>query len=189
MLGVEKKIEFECRFDRIVMTGFRATGKSAVGIRLAERLGFDFIDTDTELCSDIGSSIAEYVSRNGWPAFRQKEQELLGKLADKKNTVIATGGGAILHRTEWEKLRRNSLVIWLKADAGTIRQRMRQDEATAGQRPSLTGTDCGDEVEMQLQDREVWYREGSDISIDSSVHTPDHIVQFIMREIFSESQR
>jgi shikimate kinase len=179
----EKKSGSFFRPERIVLTGFRATGKSAVGAGLAARLGIDFIDTDAELCTGIKCTVAEYVHRYGWPAFRQRERELLLQLAGRKKAVIATGGGAVLHRDEWDALRKNSLVVWLMADAATIRRRLQEDRATAAQRPSLTGIDCGDEVEKLLSDREMYYREGSDMRVDTCALTPDEIVQAIIKRL------
>jgi shikimate kinase len=173
--------------ERIVLTGFRATGKSAVGTRLAERLGFDFIDTDAELCAGLQCSVAEYVNRYGWSAFRQRERELLAKLAGITKAVIATGGGAIQHRDEWNALRKNSLVVWLRADAGTIRRRLQEDRATAAQRPSLTGAECGDEVEELLNVRNPLYSEGSDMSVDTADLTPGEIVNVIVKGISVEN--
>lgn len=172
--------------DRIVLTGFRATGKSSVGARLAGRLGYSCIDTDAELGREIRCTIAEYVRQNGWPAFRKKERELLARLAGRKNVVIATGGGAVLHRDEWLALRKNSLVVWLRADAETIRRRLRRDLATAGQRPSLTGIPSDDEVDALLKERDPLYRAGSDLSLDTAVLGIDEIVAAIVRKIVSE---
>ncbi len=169
--------------ERIILTGFRATGKSAVGSKLAERLGLDFIDTDTRLCVGLECSVAEYVDREGWAAFRQREQELLAKLAGVTHAVISTGGGAVLHPDEWNRLRRNSLVVWLQADIATIRYRMKQDEANAAQRPPLTGDGNKNEVEEILASRSPLYLEGSDMSLDTTALTPEEIVTMIEREI------
>jgi shikimate kinase len=172
--------------ERIILTGFRATGKSSVGRLLARRLGFEFVDTDAELCRAFGSDITEYVRQNGWPAFRSRERELLAGLARRKQVVVATGGGAIMHGMEWEALRRKSLAVWLRADAGTIRRRMTGDEATSGQRPSLTGKDSTAEVDELLQSREPLYRAGSDLDIDTATLAPEEIVQAILHHLPGE---
>ncbi|MDW7772937.1 MAG: shikimate kinase [Desulfobulbaceae bacterium] len=173
--------------ERIILTGFRATGKSSVGAMLAERLGLAFVDTDAELCGAIGCSIAEYVARHGWPAFREKERVLLAALARRTGAVIATGGGAIMHENEWHALRRKSRVVWLRADAGTIRRRLRKDEATASQRPSLTGAGSDDEVDELLRSREPLYRSGSDMIIDTAPLAPEEIVNTIIRNLSGET--
>lgn len=152
---------------------------------LAERLGLDFIDTDARLCGVFGSSVAEYVQREGWPAFRQREKEFIRQLTGVTRHVISTGGGAVLHEEEWCVLRENSLVVWLQADAETIRQRIKQDAATADQRPPLSDNDAGGEVEELLASRSSLYLEGSDMSVDTTELTPEETVSVIEKEISS----
>ncbi|MHB8809036.1 MAG: shikimate kinase [Desulfobulbaceae bacterium] len=166
-------------WDRIILTGFRGTGKSAVGRKIAERTGFIFIDTDDTLEEELGCSVCDFVKRAGWPAFREQERLLLARLAGVRQAVIATGGGAIMHQTEWQELRKNSRVIWLRATAATIRQRLDQDCETATQRPSLTGCDPLAEIESVLAEREPLYRTGSDMSIDTDDRSEDEIVVLI----------
>jgi len=168
---------------RVVLTGFRATGKSLVGSLLANQIGYRFIDTDEELVTTIQCSVAAFVREHGWSAFRELEKELLTRLAWMNHIVIATGGGAVLHRQEWQDLRKESLVIWLQADARTIRDRLRTDTASHTQRPPLTGGSKFDEVEAILADRGPSYRKGSDIAIDTTGKSPEEIAILIKQHI------
>jgi len=172
--------------DRIIFTGFRGTGKSAVGRKIAELIDFNFIDTDDTLEIELGCTVCEYVKRAGWPAFREQERLLLARLAGVRQAVIATGGGAIMHQAEWQGLRQNSRVIWLRATAATIRQRLDQDCETATQRPSLTGCDPLAEIESVLAEREPLYRAGSDVSIDTNGRIQDEIVALIREFLAKE---
>lgn len=177
----QAQVTFRSRpVDRIVLTGFRATGKSAVGKRLAEVLGYRFIDTDEELAAGMKCTIGNYVGRHGWSAFREAERRLLARLAGGHHLVIATGGGSIMHREEWRSLRKRSLVVWLQADAGTIRHRLRHDGGSAARRPSLTGEDVLAEVDGILAAREPLYRQGSDVAIDTAGRSPETMVSLIM---------
>lgn len=174
-------------WDRIVFTGFRGTGKSAVGRKIAELTGFIFVDTDDTLEQELGCTVCDYVKQAGWPAFREQERRLLSRLAGVRGAVIATGGGAIMHQTEWQGLRQNSWVIWLRAKAATIRQRLDQDCETATQRPSLTGCDPLAEIESVLATREPLYRAGSDVSIETDDRTQEEIVsrmrEFLVKDM------
>jgi len=168
---------------RVILTGFRATGKSLVGARLAEMIGYRFIDTDDELVASVKCSVAAFVREHGWPAFRKQEQNLLSRLAWMNRVVIATGGGAVLHRQEWQDLRRESLVVWLQADARTIRERLQSDPGSREQRPSLTGGDRLAEVEALLAEREPRYRQGSDMAIDTTDRSPAEIADMIKQHL------
>jgi len=165
--------------DRVVLTGFRASGKSVVGRKLAHSLAYRFLDTDEELAAEMGCGIEEYVRRHGWPAFRELERSLLVRLAGGHRLVIATGGGSVMHGKEWRRLRKNSLVVWLRAEAETIRQRLQDDVRSAAQRPSLTGGDMLAEVDRMLAEREPLYRQGSDVVIDTTGRPPETVVSLI----------
>ena len=54
---------------RVVLTGYRATGKTVVGELVATKIGYRFLDMDGELVSSLHCSIAEYVRTNGWKVF------------------------------------------------------------------------------------------------------------------------
>ena len=168
---------------RVILTGFRATGKSVVGTLLASLLEYRFLDTDEELVAKVQCSVAEYVREHGWQAFRALERELLGRLAWMNHVVVATGGGAVLHRHEWQELRKQSLVVWLQADAHTISRRLRIDPDSDKQRPSLTGNGTHEEVADILAERESTYREGSDMAIDTTDKTPEEIAAMIKNHI------
>jgi shikimate kinase len=157
--------------QRIVLTGFRATGKTAVGKILARLTGFQFIDTEQELCQRMGSSIAKTVQEQGWQYFRSQERTLLREVPSWKKTIIATGGGAILHQEEWQKLRWGSLVVWLRTDLATTLFRLALDQKTAEQRPALKrqeeGQSPAEEIAAVLAEREPLYRAGSDVVLDT----------------------
>ncbi len=165
---------------KIILTGYRATGKSTVGMLLADKLGWEFIDTDQEIEKREGCSIARMVTGRGWDFFRDLEKELLLELVPAKNIVIAAGGGAILHQDAWARLMATGLVVRLTADPETICQRLADDSRTEGQRPSLTGSDIFNEVKSVLTEREPLYRQGSNIEISSTI-PPVEIAENILK--------
>lgn len=169
----------------IVLTGFRATGKTAVGRLLAQLCGYEFADTDAMLIKRMGCSIAEAIARHGWQYFREQERHLLVELTSWRNTVIATGGGAILHQQEWELLRKQAFVIWLRTDLATTLARMRQDENTVEQRPRLSNQGNNLEIETAalLAEREPLYRAGSDVVVETENCTPEMLATAIHNKI------
>jgi len=163
--------------NKIILTGYRATGKTSVGRLLAERLNFSFLDTDLEIEKRNNCSISEMVGQQGWDFFRKQEKNLLTELCQTQEIVIATGGGAILHENAWAGLRQTALTIWLTASTEVICQRLAEDLATAGQRPSLTGNDILQEVNTVLKERTPLYEAGSDLQINTDIDLKDIVSQ------------
>lgn len=152
---------------KVILTGFRATGKSSVGRLLAERLDVSFIDMDDVLVARHGE-ISDLVKERGWDYFRDREKELLEELVATREAVISTGGGAVMHRDVWQRLKETGLVVWLTSDLEMICKRLGEDPASGAQRPSLTGLDIRSEAEALLAEREPLYREGSHLEVDSN---------------------
>jgi shikimate kinase len=166
--------------EKIILTGYRATGKSSIGKILADLLGFDFIDTDQAIEKRQGETIAEIVDRGGWDLFRRKEEDILLELARSKNKVIATGGGSVIHEQAWTKLRENALVIWLKAGVKTICQRLAADNYTDDSRPALTEMGTVNEIAMVLAERQPLYEKSSDLSVNTEGKTPEEVAEYIL---------
>jgi shikimate kinase len=170
-------------FERILLTGFRATGKSLVGQLLADSLERKFLDTDALLCQRFDSSITTFVRKYGWNRFRHQEEQLLLDLCHQADVVIATGGGAILHEQAWQLLRRQSFCVWLQADEATIRQRLSKDDKSADQRPSLTGRNPCLEIKTLLAERTPLYQKGSDLALQTDGRTAQELVDKIEQHL------
>lgn len=166
---------------RVILIGYRGTGKSTVGRLLAQRLGTPFLDTDQEIEARHGA-IAAMVAAHGWPLFRARERDLLAELATGGPAVIATGGGAVLHREVWETLKADALVVWLQAPAAVIARRLAADARSASQRPSLTGADICAEIETVLAERTPLYRAAAHCAIDTAGMGAEEIVETILQK-------
>lgn len=99
--------------QNVVLTGMPGCGKSTLGCLLAERLGMEFCDSDTEIVGREGKSIPEIFEESGEHAFRDIETEVIESLASRQNTVIATGGGAILRDENIRFLKANGVICFL----------------------------------------------------------------------------
>jgi len=81
----------------LLLVGFMGSGKSTVGRRLAQRLGWHFVDLDERIESSAGANISEIFEKRGEAAFRQLErqalEQALAEAATGRRTVLALGGG------------------------------------------------------------------------------------------------
>jgi shikimate kinase len=153
--------------EHIFLIGYRATGKSTIGRLLAKRLRFDFVDTDRLICKTRNTEISSIVAKEGWEAFRRYEAEALSEAAGGARRVVATGGGAILHREQWQQIREKALVVWLSADLATLVARLSRSGKGNAARPSLTGGAIHAEIEVVLAERTPLYRESSHLQVDT----------------------
>lgn len=80
--------------DRVVLTGFMGSGKSTIGPLLADRLGWRFMDLDSEIERRDGRSVARIFADSGEPHFRKLESAALATLLGRRRVVLALGGGA-----------------------------------------------------------------------------------------------
>lgn len=179
------------------LIGARASGKSTMGVVLAQALtvalfppatspvapaetsatasaateSWCFLDTDDLLVRAFGESIADYVARVGWETFRRRESQAL-RAATAPATVLATGGGCILAPDNRAFMREQGCVIYLHAPAAILVERLQANPLT-GQRPSLTGADICAEMDEVLTLREPLYRATAHAVVDAAQDAPD----------------
>ncbi len=158
----------------IVLIGYRAVGKTSAGRLLADRLEYDFVDTDQLICEMQAATVAEIVEKKGWQIFRRYEEEALRIAVSRPRRVISTGGGAVLHQEVFEQIRRQNFVVWLRADLKILEQRLAM--AKEGERPSLTGASIVAEMKDVLEQRTPLYRRFSDLAVDSGKLDIDSVV-------------
>jgi len=148
----------ETQSGKIFLVGARASGKTSVGLRLAEALAYDFWDTDAWLCGKEGLTVAEIVARSGWAAFRELESAALREAGRGPRRVVATGGGMVLAAANRAFMRAGGLVFYLAAPAEVLAARLAAAPERE-QRPSLTGRPAEDEAALVLAEREKFYLE------------------------------
>lgn len=157
---------------RIVLVGFRASGKSTIGRLVAARLGLPFADADAAVEAELGMTIPACFASRGETAFRDAESVVLTRLlTGPQPLVLATGGGAVLRQGNRDALAAaQAFVAYLHAPAGVLQERLRR---SAGGRPSLTGADVADEVPALLAQREPIYRAVATAVVDATRPAPD----------------
>jgi shikimate kinase len=173
---------------KIILIGYRCTGKTEVGKKISERLSISFYDTDEIIQSHTGKTIREIVEEEGWDAFRSEERAIIKKLASLTDGVIAAGGGAIMDAENRKTLKHNGLCIWLTADVSTIVARMRNDRASTAQRPPLSNGSLERETSEILKTREPIYQELADCIVDTAGKGIDAVVDEICSSLASRNR-
>lgn len=170
----------------VVLVGYRGTGKSVVGRRLARLLGLRLVSLDAELQRSAGKSIPEVVQDVGWPGFRDMEEQTVATFAARDGQVLDCGGGVIEREANFERLRAAGPVVWLKAGTETIVRRIQGDT----QRPSLTGAKSfTEEVDEVLQRRTPLYRRIAHHEVDTDGRTVEGIAAEIVTLVSASEQR
>ncbi len=147
----------------LVFIGLMGAGKSAVGRRVAARLGVPFIDADSEIEAAAGSTIQEIFDSHGEEAFRDGERRVIARLLTTEPAhVLATGGGAFMDPTTRALIREQAISLWLRADLDVLFKRVNR----RSHRPLLRTTDPRGTLEELMKLRYPVYAE-ADIVVDS----------------------
>jgi shikimate dehydrogenase len=121
--------------ENIVLIGMPSSGKTTVGKAVAKALDMNFVDCDEEIVKSEDKAISDIFAEKGEPFFRQLEADMLKKLSAMKNTVIATGGGAVLNPENIRLLRENGRIYFLDRSLDSLLPT--QDRPTANSREAL----------------------------------------------------
>jgi shikimate kinase len=165
---------------KIFLIGYRCTGKTVVGKRIAERLGIPFYDTDELIQRHTGKTIKELVDEKGWDGFRAQERAIIKQLLSSADAIIAAGGGAIMDPHNRKALKHHGLFVWLTADVRTIVERMKTDQASDATRPPLSSDGLEQETAAILEARKAIYQELADCVCDTSGKEIDAVVDEVL---------
>ena len=164
----------------IALIGFMGTGKTAVGKALAEKLDKKFIELDPLIERKAGKTIPEIFKQDGEIAFRELEIEVTKEVAERKNVVIACGGGVVLNKINIDRLRKESLIVYLTASPKIILERTSND---AEERPLLKVANPTLIIQGLLRFRKPFYERAADIKINTSKLDIDAVVKQIIVKI------
>ncbi|MEX2671659.1 MAG: shikimate kinase [Phycisphaeraceae bacterium] len=168
----------------IVLLGYRGSGKTTVGKKLAMQLWKTFVDTDVEICKRFdNATIAEIWETHGESAFRQTECEVVADFLKHRDQVIALGGGSVMQPAARQSIEQadETVRIYLKCDAAVLAQRLEADAATRASRPSLTTTgDAVTEIEAVLAERDPVYQAVADHVLDVTRLAPPDVIRHLI---------
>ena len=146
------------RPERIILIGFMGTGKTHWARRLARRLKWTAFDCDSEIEKKEKRSIVAIFGEAGEAYFRKKETTILRRALGLKKAVIATGGGAVLSKSNRRLIKEKGLSVWLKTPPALVWKRVGADR----KRPLLAVADPRLEIRRLLKKRSPLYRTAAD---------------------------
>jgi shikimate kinase len=167
----------------IGLIGYRGSGKSTIGKRLADRLWQQFVDTDQRIVELAGKNIREIFEQDGEPAFRDLETQVVHKVCGEKEIVIAFGGGALDREENRAAIKESGIkLVYLRCEPEELFRRIQADPQTAHARPSLTHLAGSiEEIKTVLARREPIWRSMKAAELDVTHLTPEETVPYIVR--------
>lgn len=165
--------------DNIFLVGLMGAGKTTIGKLLAKHLKKTFLDSDHELEQRTGVKIPLIFELEGEAGFREREAALIRELAQGRDIVLATGGGAILQQETRALLAQNGTVIYLNAKVEDLWVRTQHDK----NRPLLQTSDPKAKLAELFAQRDPLYREIADIVICSGQQNVQHAAREVERRL------
>ena len=167
--------------SRIVLVGFMGAGKSTVGPRVAEALGWSFRDVDTLIEERLGLTVPEIFRQRGEDAFRSEEIRIAEELAQSGRLVIAAGGGAFAFPRTREALSRGAFTVWLRCELPQILARIPLD----GSRPLALDRET---ISRLYAERQPSYRLAHCV-VDTSDAGPDTVARAVVEAFMRREGR
>lgn len=157
--------------ERIVLVGLSGAGKSTVGPLVCEALAavgagdWQFVDLDAEIERRVGRSIPEIFARQGEAAFRKLERAVSKDVAQRRQVVVAPGGGWIELREAVAEMLHQSTAVYLRVSPEVAAGRI---SAQGGGRPLVAGENPAKKLAELLARREPLYLQSQHtVSVDS----------------------
>ncbi|WP_296696550.1 helix-turn-helix transcriptional regulator [Rhodoferax sp.] len=158
------------RMSRIALIGLRGAGKSTLGQRLADDLGWPFIELSREIEKFAGCGISEIHNLYGAHAYRRYERRALEEAIQiYPEVVIATPGGLVSDSANFNLMLAHCYTIWLQADPA---DHMARVTAQGDLRPMAASREAMEDLKRILEGRSAFYSK-ADLSFDTSKHPLD----------------
>ena len=155
------------RRTRIALIGLRGAGKSTLGQRLADDLGYAFIELSREIEKFAGCSIEEIHALYGTPAYRRYERRALEEAIQiYPEVVIATPGGLVSDAANFNLLLAHCTTVWLQADPA---DHMGRVAAQGDMRPMAASREAMEDLKRILAGRSAFYSK-AELHFNTSAH-------------------
>jgi len=110
--------------QNIILIGMPGAGKSSVGVLLAKRLGYQFVDTDLLMQGEAHCRLQQIIAHHGLAAFKELEERVVCKLATHRS-VVATGGSVVYSSNAMAHLREIGRLVFLDLPLDELQRRVR----------------------------------------------------------------
>jgi XRE family aerobic/anaerobic benzoate catabolism transcriptional regulator len=179
-LGAGGGVDAQGRQSRVALIGLRGAGKSTLGRRLAENLGFPFIELSREIEQFAGCGISEIHNLYGANAYRRYERRALEEAIQiYPEVVIATPGGLVADSANFNLLLTHCTTVWLQADAS---DHMGRVAAQGDMRPMAASTEAMEDLKRILEGRAAFYSK-ADLAFNTSAQGLEDSVERLRREV------
>lgn len=111
------------KLNNITLIGMPASGKSTVGVLLAKRLGYSFVDVDIVIQEQEGRLLKDIIAEEGQEGFLAVENRINAGL-NVRHSIIAPGGSVIYGKEAMEHLKEISTVVYLKLSYENVEERL-----------------------------------------------------------------
>jgi shikimate kinase len=163
----------------ICLIGLPGSGKSTVGRQLARRLQLPFYDSDRVIEERLGCSIKDFFAREGEVRFRDIEASVIDELTQNSDSVLSTGGGAVLRSENRLNLRSRGQVIYLKSAPEELARRLKHDN----HRPLLQVDDPLKRLRDLFAVRDPLYRDTAHFVIETGRPSVATLVNMIVMQL------
>ena len=180
LLGASGGVDNQGRQARVALIGLRGAGKSTLGQRLADDLGYPFIELSREIEQFAGCSISEIHNLYGANAYRRYERRALEEAIQiYPEVVIATPGGLVSDSANFNLLLQHCTTVWLQADAS---DHMGRVAAQGDMRPMAASREAMEDLKRILEGRAAFYSK-ADLSFNTSAQPLEESFSKLRREV------
>lgn len=164
--------------ENIILIGYMGSGKTTVGQALADRLSYQFLDTDAYIEEEQNMTISHIFEKYGEEYFRNIETKTIENMERNiKHNIISTGGGLPLRECNGAVLKKMGFVVFLSIKKETVLKRLEGDT----QRPLLQGNDMEQKIEEMLNFRNPIYEYTAHLKVEVDNKTVEEITEEICR--------
>ncbi|WP_455498057.1 shikimate kinase [Coprobacter sp.] len=146
---------------RIFLTGYMGSGKSTLGLRLAQKAGLSFIDLDHYIETRFRKTINEIFTEKGEDEFRLIERNMLREIGEFEDIIIATGGGAPCFFDNIDFMNKQGVCIYLKTSPEALFRRLKQARANRPLLREKSDTELLEFIKENLARRKEKYEQSS----------------------------